>query len=52
LLLTTVSAFAVATGDPETAAIVAGTGVLVLLTGIALVRTLDHAQDNGLPLLE
>lgn len=52
LLVGSVSLAAAATGDPETTATVAATGVAVVLLGIALVKLFDHLETNGVPLVE
>jgi hypothetical protein len=52
LALATLSTVAVATGDPETVALVAGFGLLVLLVGMLLVRTFEYGRANGVPVLD
>lgn len=47
VLLGSVSLLAMASGEPETMALVALTGIAVVLLGTALVRISEHLRTNG-----
>ncbi|MFC6824572.1 hypothetical protein [Halopelagius fulvigenes] len=50
VVLGSMSLFALASGDPETTAFIALTGIAVVLLGTALVRLSEHLRTNRTPL--